>query len=131
MDNEAFRRQAAEWFDRGRRDIETARLIFDHHGHPEAAAYNVQQAIEKHLKGWLLLHGDKPPRIHELDVLLNLASRHAADLGAFLELCERASRYYIEARYPPIRFTLERTTVERDLCEAERLMERLERTSAG
>jgi HEPN domain-containing protein len=97
--DEAFRRQAAEWFERGRRDIETARLIFEHHGHPEAAAYNVHQAIEKHLKGWLVLHGDKPPRIHELDTLLNLASRHAADLGAFLELCERASRWAPPSRH--------------------------------
>ena len=61
MDN-AFRRHALEWFERGRRDIETARLIFKHHGHLEAVAYNIQQAVEKHLKGWLVLQGEKPPR---------------------------------------------------------------------
>jgi len=124
--DDAFRRQAAEWFERGRGDIETARLVFEHHGRPEAVAYHIHQAVEKHLKGWLVLHGDKPPRIHELDALLNLASRHASGLAAFLELCERASRYYIEARYPPIRFTVDRPTVERDLREAEQLMGRLE-----
>ncbi|HUU42627.1 MAG TPA: hypothetical protein VMX57_02550 [Planctomycetota bacterium] len=53
--------------------------------------------------------------------------RHAADLALFLDLCERASRYYIETRYPPIRFALEAASVERDLREAERLVERIER----
>jgi HEPN domain-containing protein len=91
----------------------------------------VQQALEMHLKGWLVLQGRRPPRIHELDTLLNLASRHAADLGPFLELCERASRYYIEARYPPIRFALDRATVEQDLRDAERLMEWVDRAASA
>ncbi|HUV39264.1 MAG TPA: HEPN domain-containing protein [Planctomycetota bacterium] len=125
--DEVSRRHAAEWFERGRHSIETARLILEHHGHLEAVGYNIQQAIEMHLKGWLVLHGEKPPRVHELDVLLNLASRHAADLAPFLDLCERASRYYIETRYPPIRFALDAAAVETDLREAERLMERIER----
>ena len=127
---EALRRQAAEWFERGRHSIETARLILDHQGHLEAAAYHVQQAVEMHLKGWLVLHGEKPPRIHELDVLLNLALPHMSSLALFVELCERVSRYYFGTRYPPVRFALDEAALNADLRDAERLMECIEEAAA-
>ena len=49
--DEAFKRQAEEWFERGRRDMETAQLIYEQHGYTDAIAYHIQQAVEKYLKG--------------------------------------------------------------------------------
>ena len=100
--DEGLRQQALEWFERGDHDIETAQLLYDEHGYTDVIAYHIQQAIEKYLKGYLVLNGEKPPWIHELDTLLTLASQLQPDLyPPFVELCEKATRYYIEDRYPP------------------------------
>ena len=70
--DEAYKKQATEWFERGQHDLETTQLILNHSGHTDTAAYHVHQAVEKYLKGYLMLYGKKPPRIHELDTILNL-----------------------------------------------------------
>ena len=99
--DKAFRKQAQEWFERGSHDIETAQLLYDERGYADSIAYHIQQAIEKYLKGYLVLHGKKPPRIHELDTLLNHIGAFDGDFDGFFDICEKASRYYIEDRYPP------------------------------
>lgn len=100
--DEALRLQAGEWFERGSHDIETAQLLYDEHGYTDAIAYHIQQSVEKYLKGYLVLKGQKPPWVHELDTLLTLASRFRADLySAFIDLCDKSTRYYVEDRYPP------------------------------
>jgi HEPN domain-containing protein len=99
--DEALRRQAEEWFERGQREIETAQLVYEQRGHTDAIAYHIQQAIEKYLKGYLVLHGRKPPKTHELDALLSHITSFDDGFNHFLELCEKASRFYIEGRYPP------------------------------
>lgn len=98
---ETFKDQAKEWFERGNHDIETAQLLFDERGYTDSIAYHIQQAIEKYLKGYLVLHGKKPPKIHELDTLLHKIAEFDNSLLSYLDICEKASRYYIEERYPP------------------------------
>jgi HEPN domain-containing protein len=100
--DEGLRKQASEWFERGNHEIETAQLLYEQQGYTDTIAYHIQQAIEKYLKGYLVLKGQKPLWIHELDTLLNLVQKFDPDLySPFIELCERATRYYIEDRYPP------------------------------
>lgn len=99
--NEAYKKQAEEWFLRGSHDIETAQLLYDEEGYTDSIAYHIQQAVEKYLKGYLVFHGIKPPKIHELDTLLNIAAEINSDFKDYLDLCEKASKYYIEDRYPP------------------------------
>jgi len=41
--DEAYKKQATEWFERGQHDLETTQLILDHSGHPDTAAYHVHQ----------------------------------------------------------------------------------------
>ncbi len=90
---EAFKKQAKEWFERGRHDIETAQLLYDERGHTDSIAYHIHQALEKYLKGYLVLHGKKPPKIHELDTLFNHVAAFDDSLIDFLDLCEKASIY--------------------------------------
>jgi HEPN domain-containing protein len=95
--DDALKKQALEWFTRGDHEIETAQLLFDEQGYTDSIAYHIQQAIEKYLKGYLVLKGQKPPWVHELDTLLNLIEKFDTDLYLpFIELCEKATRYYIE-----------------------------------
>ena len=90
-----------EWLERARHEVETAQLLFEERGYPDAIAYHIQQAIEKYLKGFLVYQEKKPPRIHELEHLLNLAVKYNDDLRKYQDLCEKASVFYIEDRYPP------------------------------
>ncbi len=124
--DEAFKKQADEWFERGLHDLETAQLLFDEQGYTDSIAYHIQQAIEKYLKGYLVFNGKKPPRIHELDTLLNHIGRFDDSFNGFLELCEKASRYYIEERYPPgpiIEYSYEE--IKTDLDNAWNLMRKV------
>ncbi len=108
---------AQEWFERGDRDIETAQLLGDEHFYTDVIAYHLQQAIEKYLKGFLVLNDIYPPRIHDLDTLLNMVSVSEPDLyEPFIDLCEKATRYYLEERYPPGPLTeYSREEIEADL----------------
>lgn len=99
--DDGFVKQAAEWYERGRHDIETAQLLFKARGYTDTIAYHIHQALEKYLKGYLVLHAKKPPKIHDLDTLLNQAASFNPRLLEFIDLCEKASRFYIEDRYPP------------------------------
>lgn len=100
--DERFLDSALEWFDRGDRDLATAELLYHEGGYTDAIAYHVEQVIEKYLKGYLVLKGQRPPRVHDLDALLALVSATDPDLyDPYIDLCEKASRYYIEQRYPP------------------------------
>ncbi len=125
--DEAFKRQAAEWFERGRHDIETAQLLYDERGYTDSIAYHIQQALEKYLKGYLVLHGKNPPKIHELDTLLNHIAIFDDSFIDFLDLCEKASRYYIEDRYPPgPPIEYEHEEIKRDLDKAWELIRKVQ-----
>ena len=119
MKDEGLKAGAMEWFERGNHDIETAQLLYDAQGYTDVIAYHLQQTIEKYLKGYLVFRGQRPPRTHELDVLLNLVSKFGADLYApFIGLCEKATRYYFEERYPPgapVEYSREEVKVDLDL----------------
>jgi len=125
--DDVFRRQAEEWFERGRRDIETAQLIYGQGGYTDSVVYHLQQAIEKYLKGYLVLNGRKPPKTHELDALLARIASFDDGLGDYLELCEKASRYYIDGRYPPgPPAAYEREEIKSDLDEALKLINKVQ-----
>lgn len=68
----------------------------------EAAGLFLQQSLEKYLKAFLLQHGWKLRKIHELDALLDDAARNNPELENFRDLCERVSGYYFAERYPPL-----------------------------
>lgn len=100
--DDALKRQAEEWFIRGDHDIETAQLLYEQGGYTDSIAYHIQQAVEKYLKGYLVAKGQKPPRVHELDTLLTLVARWEPEwYDQFIDLCEKATKYYLDDRYPP------------------------------
>lgn len=89
-----------EWFQKAREDVEAAELLLAHNGPVGAAAFHVQQALEKALKGFLLAHGWELRRIHDLDPLLKAAVVYDPTLEEFHELCLRVSQFYFDERYP-------------------------------
>ncbi len=92
---------AGEWFQRGEQDLVSARLILTHGGPPSAAGDLLQQAVDKHLKGFLLYHGWKLKRIHDLIPLLREAQQYLRAVADFADDCRKITRLYVEQRYPP------------------------------
>lgn len=85
-------RIAAEDFKRVSRRLEE--------GDIDDAAFRLQQAIEKYLKGYLLARGWKLKRIHDVESLLTAAVRHDRALERYRSLCQQVAGYYIIERYP-------------------------------
>ena len=66
----------------------------------EDAAFRLQQALEKYLKGYLLSKGWALKRIHDVESLLSEAIRYDAGLEGYRELCQQVAGYYLVERYP-------------------------------
>jgi len=85
----------------------------------EACGLFLQQSLEKYLKAFLLQHGCKLRKIHELDALLDDAIKYEPELENFRDLCERISAYYMAERYPPLgNLDLRYQDIEKGLSEA-------------
>ncbi len=112
-----------DWFDKGNRDIETIELLLAHGGDPEIMASHIEQAIEKYLKGYLLGRGWKLERIHDLPALLDEAATHNAQFEQFRELCEVATAFYFETRYPFLVNPPSKTEIEGYLAQTRGLIQ--------
>lgn len=89
----------------------------------EAAGYFLQQSLEKYLKAFLLQHGWRLRKIHELDALLDDAAKYNPDLENFRDLCEHVSGYYFADRYPPLgALAITCEDIKKDLRKAERFV---------
>jgi HEPN domain-containing protein len=112
----------ADWFRIGERDLDRAKRLLADEDYP-GAAFNLQQAVEKHLKGYLLERGWKLRRVHDIEVLLNEAARIDASFGEFREHGRKMTQYYFEDRYPYIVASeLNRDEIEASLAIAERIV---------
>jgi HEPN domain-containing protein len=112
----------ADWFRIGERDLDRAKRLLDDDDYP-GAAFNLQQAVEKHLKGYLLARGWQLRRVHDLEVLLNEAVRLDASFEEFREQCRKIAQYYFEDRYPQIVASeLTSDEIEASLAVAERIV---------
>lgn len=77
----------------------------------DGAGFNIQQAVEKYLKGFLLSKGWKLRRVHDLETLLNDVLDHDPSFEEFRQECLKITDYYFEERYP--------STVMSELTEVE------------
>lgn len=95
---------AQEWFDKAREDLGVAEHLFKERAFPSPICFHAHQAVEKFLKGVLILHGkdiEDQFKIHNLVTLYQYT--HALDARINKEIkesCFILNRYYIAARYP-------------------------------
>ncbi len=61
----------------------------------------VHQAIEKYLKGYLIFHGWKLKKIHDIETLLVEGMKYDESFMEFLDLGRKITAFYYENRYPP------------------------------
>ena len=111
-----------DWIEIARKDTKRVRRNLRDRD-VEAAAFFLQQSLEKYLKAFLLTHKWKLRKIHELDALLDDAAKYNPYLESFRDLCERVSGYYLADRYPPLgNLGLTAQDIRRDLREAGRFV---------
>ncbi len=65
----------------------------------EPAVFHCQQAVEKYLKGVLVVLGEEPPHTHDLTKLRLLAEKHRPAFSAISASCSILSRYSVIPRY--------------------------------
>ena len=65
----------------------------------EIIAFHCQQAAEKYLKGALVILGEEPPYIHDLDDLCSLAGKHHPSFASIASLCTIITQFSSQPRY--------------------------------
>jgi HEPN domain-containing protein len=89
------------WAAKARSDLATARkLATGPDPYLDTAVFHCQQAAEKILKGFLVLHDVRFEKTHDLEVLLGLAGRVASGLNSLLDAADRLTPYAVAYRYP-------------------------------
>lgn len=94
-----MRKLAERWLVFAEKDVLVARQLVDQPGVFDIAGFHCQQAVEKSLKGLLVLFNTEIPRIHDLSRLYAMAGRYCA-LEWDVEALDSANEFYVETRYP-------------------------------
>ena len=66
---------ARGWFRKAESDLHTLRLVVASNGPYDTACYHAQQAVEKYLKGFLIIREQPFPYTHDLEELERLCQR--------------------------------------------------------
>lgn len=115
-----------EWFERGKMDFESAKLIFTQKGCYEEVVFLIHLAVEKYLKGYLVFHGWKLKKIHDIETLLSEAIRYDETFEEFLDFGRKLTAFYYENRYPPGPFSeVSEEEAEEIINSAEKIIDKI------
>ena len=89
-----------DWFEKAVHDLRGAEILMEHDGGNDLVAFHCQQAMEKTLKGWLLMVTNELLEGHSLVFLCRKAISAGAPLKEKLRACAYVNQFYIETRYP-------------------------------
>ncbi|NJD02516.1 MAG: HEPN domain-containing protein [Ruminiclostridium sp.] len=111
MDNQI---RAQEWQRLAEQDLKSAGYLLNMHPVPlEIVCYLCQQSAEKYMKGYLVLYGINPPKIHDLNELRKLCSEYSNTFKDIADQCSDLTAYGIQPRYP-----MESILEEQDMRQA-------------
>ena len=113
-----------EWLKKAAEDLARVARRLDE-GDIDDAAFHLQQALEKYLKGFLLSQGWALKKIHDLDALLDDAVTYDRALEDFRPLVQQVTGYYLIERYPTIEEGPTKAEVRLASQQAQRLVKRL------
>lgn len=124
-------RYPGDWFRIGDNELRRAQNLLSLED-MEGAGFNIQQAIEKYLKGYLLSLGWELRRIHNLETLINEALVYNPSFEEFRFPCRKITEYYLEERYPlTVSSELTKEEMEESLAVAERMIEKIRKLVEG
>lgn len=114
----------ADWFAQGEKDLKRVEPRLKE-GDLADAAFHLQQALEKYLKGYLLSRGWRLRRTHNLESLLDESVKHDADFEKFRPICQEVTAYYFQDRYPFLTVGPSRKEIESALKQAKDLVKKI------
>lgn len=100
--------EAKAWMVKAWRDLETGRRAAA--GTPpfyDTAVYHFQQAAEKAVKAFLVLHGKAYEKTHDVEVLTDHAAELDADFNQLADAADALTPYATRFRYPNATFAVE------------------------
>lgn len=114
-----------EWLQKARQDLDSAIFLSDMHPLPkDIIGFHCQQAVEKCLKAFLVLHDIEPPRSHDL-LYLKTKCQAMEDLPEIDDtILSRLNPYAVKHRYPG-EIDLDESEVFSDLEKTGLLVEEL------
>ena len=97
-----------EWVEKAEADYKSAVALHRRRKEPlpDVVCYHCQQCVEKYLKAYLIAQGTTPPRIHDVEDLLNLYALHDATLTPRLPLVQVLNPHAVLIRYPGMTATV-------------------------
>ena len=121
---------AKEWFDKGQSDLDDAEFLFNNDRAKESVSFHIQQASEKYLKGYLIGHGWKLEKIHDLVKLIEEAKKLDKSFNQFTASMRKITNFYFESRYP-VGYEVEYTKSELNLAikQTKKLIEIIKKKS--
>jgi HEPN domain-containing protein len=115
-----------EWTERGKHDLEVAKILLAEEGYFDVVLFHVHQAVEKYLKGFLIDNGWDLKKIHDLELLVTEAMNFDAIFQKYLDLGRKLTAFYFEERYPPGPITsCSKEEIKEILVEAEEIINKL------
>jgi len=90
-----------EWLERGKRDLETAKILISSVEYFDIILFHIHQAVEKYIKGFLISHGWTLKKIHDLEVLITEVIKFDGSFQEYLDFGRKLTGFYFEERYPP------------------------------
>ena len=110
-----------DWLKIAKKDFERVEKLLKINDHI-AAGFYLQQAVEKFLKAFLLDHGWKLKRLHDLEILLNDAIKYKTEFEMFRNVCQQISIFYFTERYP---YFMDTAIDEKDVNDAFLIVKKL------
>lgn len=89
-----------EWFEIGNKDLQGAKILFEHGADFGLVLFHLQQCVEKYLKGFLIYKTGMLQGGHSLIKLCKKAIEYNKEFRKYIKDCAFLNEYYIETRYP-------------------------------
>jgi len=116
-----------EWIDKAERDYETMEREsrVRKNPNPDAVCFHAQQCVEKYLKARLCEAGERVPKIHDLNALLDRVLPLEALWSAYRKSFLYLSEYAVNIRYPGDFVEKDDALAARGYCRAFREVARM------
>lgn len=93
--------EVLDWVRKAEGDLAAARRLAEgERPLPDQTGFFCQQVAEKYLKAFLIASGQVPPRIHDVDVLVEICAAVDPDFDQLQPLVEGLTEFAVIFRYP-------------------------------
>jgi len=130
--NEAYKFITLEWLGKARSDFLFAEAsLREFSGFYSQICILCHDAVEKYLKAFLVSHGQRPERIHDLLAILHACSGLDQTLADLAPHCAILNDYYVPLKYPSHYPEVTREQAEEAFAAAVAVREVVERVITG